>query len=110
MKICCTDRDLRRTLVEAALALAKLDADRLEEMALSCDALIESKEIPKVPASRIVAGNAAREFSVLGRVLDSTSTNLRILRELRHGKAQQLEYSPQPVCFDLMTESEDGNN
>jgi hypothetical protein len=110
MRTCWTNRELRETLVEAALALAKLDADRLEEMALSFDALTESEEVPKVHVSRLVAGNAARELSVLRRTLDSTGANLKLLRELRDGMNHQLEYSPQPVRFDSMTESDDGDN
>ena len=76
---------LRELVVEASLALARLDAERLEELALSCQAL-----------NRDLAGRARRErdierqareasgeMAVFGRVLDATRANLEVMNRLR---------------------------
>ena len=54
------DRELKGLVVEASRALARLDADRLEELALSCQAL--NRELAPVSA-----GSALRWSARLGR-------------------------------------------
>ncbi len=110
MKNCWAEFELRRTLVEASKALARLDADRLEELALCCVALIETEKLPEVQPAGPATGDAARELSVLNRMLDSTCANLRIMHGLRDGKAHQLEYGTRDARFGAMRGSEDGND
>jgi len=79
--------ELKELVREASRALASLDAGRLEELALSCQAL--NRELP--PSSELViqAREAARDMAVFGRVLEATRANLQVmnrLRELRAGR------------------------
>src|SRR5579863_3598139 len=87
--------ELRELVVEASLALARLDADRLEELALSCQALNGDL----APALATDGGEMARqaraaagEMAVFGRVLDATRANLEVMNRLRERRAAQLEY------------------
>lgn len=70
--------ELRRLIQEACSALAKLDADRLEELALSCRALNQSPA-HAVPAN---ADPACAELSVLSNVLRATRANRDVLERL----------------------------
>jgi hypothetical protein len=83
-------------LAEASAALASLDADRLEELALSCQALnrdlfpvTEQQREEAVRQSREAAG----EMAVLARVLESTRANLDVMNRLRELKERRQEYS-----------------
>lgn len=78
--------ELKALLVEASLALARLDADRLEELALSCRALNrdlcawngeEQTEMARQ------ARESAPEMAVFERVLEATRTNLDLMSRLR---------------------------
>ena len=77
--------DLRATIREASQALALLDAKRLEELAVSCRVLngaVSSREVE----------DAAAEMAILGRVLDATGANLKVMRRLREVRAGRIEY------------------
>ena len=84
--------ELREIVVEASLALARLDADRLEELAISCAALNRDPAGLSIPERREIqrqAKHASDEMAVFGRVLEATRANLDVmnrLRELRGGK------------------------
>jgi hypothetical protein len=108
--------ELRELVVEASVALARLDADRLEELALSCRALNRD------PAGmsgderaewRRQTLDASREVEVFGRVLDATRVNAEILNRVRERKRERLEY---PAGRDTgwapltQTERRDGND
>lgn len=91
--------ELRKIVVEAAACLAKLDSERLEELALSCQSLNRSlglKGLDNNPALAAQAREASAELAVLGRVLDATRSNLEVMRRLREARDQQLEYSVVP--------------
>ncbi len=85
--------ELKRLVAEASQALARLDAERLEELALSCQAL--NRELEHLnPEGRAAlarqAAEAAGDMAVFARVLDATRANLNVmnrLRELHHGQA-----------------------
>ncbi len=84
--------ELRALVQEASRALARLDADRLEEMALSCQALMlpanaESKEL-----LRRQTYEAARDMAIFARVLDATRANLEVMRRLRALRSARIEY------------------
>lgn len=86
---------LRELVAEATRALARLDADRLEELALCCQALNRDQGAGSLPPGEMARqARAARgEWEVFGRVLDATRGNLAVinrLRELRAGAV--LEY------------------
>ena len=99
---------MQRTVSEASLALARLDAELLEEMAVSWGARLGNEEVPGRLATGL-QGGAACEFSVLRRLLDFTAANLRIMRALSDGNSQRLEYVPHSLSFDAMTESGNGH-
>jgi hypothetical protein len=88
--------DLRELVVEASLALARLDADRLEELAVSCQALnrdlVPSNGLERVEWVR-QAHEAQGELAVLGRVLEATRANLEVVNRLRERSGSRLEYA-----------------
>lgn len=87
--------ELKEVVVEASLALARLDADRLEELALCCQAL--NRDLVAVSDSERKetarqAREAAGDLAVLGRVLDGTRANLEVMAQARDRRAARLEY------------------
>ena len=95
LRLCPGYPELKQLVSEASRALASLDADRLEELALSCQALNRDLATQSVmtAAERAALARQAREaagdMAVLGRVLEATRANLKVmrrLRELREGR------------------------
>ncbi len=87
--------ELRELVVEASMALARLDADRLEELALSCQFL--NRDLAAVGDEERAerarqAQGAVGEMAVFGRVLDATRGNLNVLSRLRELREGPLEY------------------
>lgn len=91
---------LKGLVVEASRALAQLDADRLEELALSCQALNRDLALPK-PRERAALAEQAREvavdMAVFSRVLEATRANLNVMLRLRELCEGRLEYSENQV-------------
>ncbi len=86
---------LKQMVVEASQALARLDAARLEELALSCRALNRMAANPAERAARARESTAAvKEMAVLSRVLEATRANLKVMKRLQDLRAGQLEYTP----------------
>jgi len=91
---------LKELVVEASRALARLDADRLEELALSCQALnrdlAQSDLAQGDAADRAALAREAKEavgdMAVFARVLEATRANLNVMNRLRELRAGQLEY------------------
>jgi len=88
-------QSLKTLIEEATAALGRMDAERLAELALSCEAL--NRELPagsaearRRSAEVREAGKAMRVFL---RVLDATRANAEFLRRLREPSGQ-LEYGP----------------
>ena len=75
---------LRDMVAEASRALARLDADRLEELALCCQAL------NRAPACGDL--EAAGDLAVFARVLEATRANLEVMNRLREMHTGRLEY------------------
>ncbi len=107
---------LKDILSEAAHALARLDAARLEELALSCQAL--NRELardsncdayPEPPINQAgrarlaaEARAARREMAVFARVLEATRANVQVIERLRALRSGTLEYTAGPSGdFDL---------
>jgi hypothetical protein len=87
--------ELREYVVEASRALAALDADRLEELALSCQTL--NRELPPGNSPERAdfarqAREAQREVAVFARVLGVTRANLAVIHRLRDLRRGRLEY------------------
>ena len=116
---------LKELVVEASRALARLDADRLEEMALSCEALnrdLVLNDLAREDAADLVAlalecNEAEGDMAIFARVLEATRANLEVMKRLREMRAGQLEYREGhseygglPVPGWVRTESGHGNN
>jgi hypothetical protein len=87
--------ELKQLVMEASRALALLDAGRLEELALSCQALnrdLGTSGRADRPRMARQAREAAAEMAVLGRVLEATRGNLEVMNRLRELRAGRLEY------------------
>lgn len=91
-------RQLRQIVVEASRALATLDAGRLEELALSCQAL--NRGLPEASREERAelarqAADSARDMAIFARVLQVTRDNLKVMNRLRSLHADRLEYGDQ---------------
>lgn len=89
---------LRELVVEASRSLATLDAARLEELALSCQAL--NRDLPQVGTevrAELVrqAREAQKDMAVFARVLEVTRANLNVMSRLRSLREDHLEYGEQ---------------
>jgi hypothetical protein len=87
--------ELKALVVEASRALARLDADRLEELALSCQVL--NRDLAKADAPKradlINQSRAAEgDIRIFSRVLEATRSNLNVVNRLRELHEGRLEY------------------
>jgi hypothetical protein len=109
---------LKELVVEASRALARLDADRLEELALSCQAL--NRDLAqRDPAQQdgdaraaltLECKEAGGDMAVFARVLEATRANLNVMNRLRELRGGRLEYgAPQAPGWPPMG-SGHGNN
>ena len=87
---------LKELVVEASGALARLDADRLEELALSCQAL--NRDL--APVTRVgreafarEAREAAGDMATFARVLEATRANIDVMNRLRELAQGRQEYA-----------------
>lgn len=104
---------LRDLMVEASRSLALLDADRLEELALSCQALnrrIEPLDAERHAALALEAGEAAGDMAVFARVLEATRANLQVMHRLRQLRGGYLEYDERQVRGWSPAEGSHGSN
>lgn len=85
---------LKGFVLEASRSLARLDAARLEELALSCQTLnrIAAKNKSGLIQLRTDAHESKQEMEVLARVLDVTRDNMRVFNRLRELRAGRFEY------------------
>jgi hypothetical protein len=88
-----------------------LDAPRLEELALSCEAL--NRGFEKMSADeKAVLEQQAREaqsgMAVFARVLEATRSNLRVMNRLRELRMGSLEYSERQARGSEQGEGEHG--
>ncbi len=105
--------ELKQLVVEASRALANLDADRLEELALSCQALNRALA-PMSPDQRKTLARQSREaagdMATFARVLDATRANLNVMKRLRDLRTGHLEYSVPQLMGPRAKEGADGDN
>ncbi len=87
---------LKEIVAEASRALARLDAGRLQELALSCQMLTRSpgpeNRDERKPLAR-QAREAKGDMAVFARVLEATRANLNVMNRLRELRAGRLEYT-----------------
>jgi hypothetical protein len=104
---------LKDLVVEASRALARLDAPRLEELALSCQALNHDLNLLDA-AERQELARQAREaqadMSVFARVLDATWANRNVMMRLRELRTGRLEYSERQARGEASTEAAHGDD
>jgi hypothetical protein len=105
--------ELKQLVLEASEALARLDADRLEELALSCQTLNRALD-PANADERAVLACQAREakgdMAVFVRVLEATRANLKVMNRLRDLRAGRFEYGGVEARGWSGTESGHGDN
>jgi hypothetical protein len=105
--------ELKELVAEASRALACLDADRLEELALSCQALNRDLK-PATQDERAEIARQAKEaegdLRVFARVLEVTRSNLDVMNRLRELRGGRLEYQELPTDKWAQTESRHGDN
>ncbi len=105
--------ELKELVAEASCALARLDTARLEELALSCEALNHDLEAMNLDDKNHLARQAreaAAGMAVFGRVLEATRSNLRVMNRLRELRAGGLEYSEQQARGSGSAEDGHGND
>lgn len=104
---------LKEIVVEASRALAQLDAERLEELALSCQALnrdFAAGTMQDRSLLAVQAHQANREMAVFSHVLDATRANLEVLNRARERRANRLEYGQPLVRNWVRTGNGHGDN
>lgn len=92
--------ELKELVVEASRALARLDATRLEELALSCQALTQaqtSKDLSERALLALQAREAVTDMAVFTRVLEATRANLNVMKRLHELRVGRLEYTERQV-------------
>jgi hypothetical protein len=102
--------ELKEIVVEASRALTRLDADRLEELALSCEALNRDLDPAERGALSRQAREAAGDMAVFARVLEATRANLAVMTRLRELRAGRLEYTEPQAQGWARTEAGNGDN
>jgi hypothetical protein len=107
---CGVGFDVKQTLQEACRSLALLDADRLEELALSCQALNWRPIREDFAAHARVGSEARRDLAVLGCVLEATWANIGVMRQSHKSWESRLEYSPEDGSALSQPETSNGNH
>lgn len=111
--------ELRAMVMKASQALALLDAPRLYELALSCEAL--SRQLEETGQAdegwrrelTAQARYARSDMAVFERVLDATRANLNVMRRLRSMRVGEIEYKApgaQTAWTAKPAVSDDGND
>lgn len=105
--------EFKELVAEASRALARLDAPRLEELALSCQALnreLAPFEVEEKRGLARQAREATADMAVFARVLEATRANLRVMNRLRELRVGRLEYSERQARGCADTESGHGDD
>jgi len=88
--------ELKEIVIEASRALARLDAARLEELAISCQALTRSLNPTDLDERKLRARQAREakgDMAVFARVIEATRANLNVMNRLREIRVGRLEYT-----------------
>jgi len=103
--------ELKEIVFAASRALAHLDADRLEELALCCKALNRDQNLATQDSASLArqAEEAAGGMAVFGRVLTLTRANLFVLHHsIKAGES--LDYGESQSRGWAVTENGHGDN
>lgn len=87
---------LKELVTEATCALARLDVERLQELALSCEALtrVVHSTTPEQREELSRQSLAARgDMAVFARVLEATRANVKVMERLRNLRTGSAGYS-----------------
>lgn len=107
---------LRAIVIEASRALALLDTQRLEELALSCQALNRTLaagggDLESRKSLVWQSKEAAADLTVFGRVLEATRANVNVMNRLREMRGERLEYRVRSAAAEcVQAESGHGNH
>ena len=96
---------LKQIVAEASRALAHVDADRLEEMTLYCESLLD-EPITDIANYR----ETAQEMAIFSRVLDATRANVRVMRQIRELREADAEHSHELCGCVPASEAEYGHD
>lgn len=105
-----TQPGLKALVLDASRALARLDADRLDGLALSCQALNRDLALANRRDLASQVREAAEDMAVFARVLEATRANLNVMNRLRELRTGRLEYGEQLVLLPAVLEHADGVN
>jgi len=103
-------RELKVLVAEAAKSLERLEADRLEELALSCQALSRDLTPGDQPFSACEVHAAKQDMAVLAKLLEVTRTNVAVMDRLRQLHAGRAEYGVGQGLPVNAAEVSDGND
>jgi len=104
---------LKQLVIEASRALARLDADRLEELAQSCRALSRELAGDGDRDKRLLSvsiSEAESEMAVFERVLQVTRANVSVMKRLRELREGKLEYREEQSVGWLEGDRRHGDN
>jgi hypothetical protein len=103
---------LKDLVVEASRALAQLDADRLEALAVSCRVLNRNLDWESVEGNTLPAEvrGAAVEMGAFESVLDATKANLQVMNRAQQLRSELPQYGPGAGCSWQSTEGRNGHN
>lgn len=109
------DPELKRMVREASQWLARLDAQRLEDLALCCRVLIgDLKALDAAGRAELArqARDAVGEMATYSRVLEATRANLNVMNRLRELRQGRLEYRDAVLRIGrrAVPEASNGNN
>lgn len=103
---------LKDMIVEASRALAQLDADRLEALAVSCQVL--NRELKRDSVERKELFSEARsgmvEMGAFASVLDATKANLQVMNRARKLRGELPQYGPRAGRNWQSREDRNGHN
>src|SRR5579863_1592273 len=105
--------EIKEIVAAASRALALLDAGRLEELSLSCEALNQEMNDAGADGKRALAEEATeavKEMAVFSRVLTATWANVDVMNFLRELRASRLEYTPQTRRQWMSMKARDGDD
>lgn len=100
-------------VVEASVALARLDADRLEELATACQALQRDLVLNDADTRKDLvreSRESVQDMAVLARVLDATRANVEVMNRLREMRVGWLEYRAKETGLRAHAEGGYGDN
>ena len=84
--------ELKALVAEAVRSLSKLDANRLEELALSCQELNRDLAQATQQAMSYEARAAKPDMAALAQVLKATGANAAVMKRLRELRTNRMEY------------------